>query len=225
MLFGLDLSHAQHAVDWALVKRAGARFAFYQATGFSSTSSEVSIDPQLGNNAAGSASHRVHAAPYHAFSSHLPGEYQAVAFIETVRDLPFSLAPALALTASSLHGRELCDQVLAFLLRVEDAFKIKPIIFSSAAFWWKFMISGQLSNVLPFAPYKLWQSHLGFSFPRPFYPFAGPSFWQFSKTARVPGVPVPTNQDYFLGDDIALLQFFCLNRYKDNPFHTTQGAA
>ena len=66
MLFGIDVSHGKE-VDWTLVKRAGVRFAFYKATEFPPDRTESSIDPHLGNNAAGTAANRIHGAPYHLF--------------------------------------------------------------------------------------------------------------------------------------------------------------
>lgn len=216
MLFGVDVSHWQKEIDWPEVKRAGIRFAFYKATEFPLGKTDVYIDPQLYNNAAGTAANRIHGAPYHFFRTHVPGVHQAIAFIETVRSLPFSLAPVMDLELAGLRGKTLCDEVLDFLLRVEDAFKIKPIIYTSGAFWRTYMIHDKFDNVLPFADYKLWLAQWGFTMPRPVYPFAGPSFWQYTETGRIPGVITHVDQDYFLGDEIGLLPFLCLNRY-NNP--------
>jgi len=213
MLPGIDVSHWQKEIDWALVKKAGVRFAFYKATEVPLGKTDLFVDPQLGNNAAGTAANRIHGAPYHFFRTHIPGDYQAVAFIETVRDLPFSLAPVIDLELAGLRGKPMCEQVLAFLLRVEDAFHAKPIIYTSGSFWRTYMIHDKFTNVIPFAGYTLWQAQWGFTMPRPIFPFPMASFWQYSETGRIPGVITHVDLDYFMGDEIGLLPLMCLNRY------------
>ena len=215
MIPGIDVSHWQKEIDWSLVKKSGVRFAFYKATEFPEGKTDVFIDPQLGNNAAGTASNRIHAAPYHFFRTHVPGEYQAIAFIETVRNLPFSLAPVIDLELAGMRGRPLCSEVLNFLERVEDAFRCKPIIYTSGSFWRTYMIHDKYDNVLPFTGYPLWQAQWGFTLPKPVYPFPMASFWQYSETGRIPGVITAVDLDYFMGDEIGLLPLLCLNRYTD----------
>jgi lysozyme len=215
MIPGIDVSHWQKDIDWAQVKKAGVRFAFYKATEFPLGKTQVWIDPNLQANAAGTASNRIHASPYHFFRTHVPGEYQAIAFIEAIRHLPFGLAPALDLEQAGFRGRPLCNEVLAFLQRVEDAFQIKPIIYTSGAFWREYMIHDKFENVLPFSPYKLWLAQWGFTMPKPVFPFPAASFWQYSETGRIPGVKPYVDLDYFMGDEIGLLPFFCLNRFTD----------
>jgi GH25 family lysozyme M1 (1,4-beta-N-acetylmuramidase) len=233
MIPGINISHLQKDIDWPTLKQAGFRFAFYAATHYPIGKSDLVIDPQLTANAAGTASHRIHAAPIHTFSAHVPGKVQAAAFIDTIRDLPFSLAPVVSLRANPpalfsaraccsrpfalrAQGRGGCppdaEQLLAFLLRVELAFKSKPIIFTSARCW------RALADVLPFVGYPLWLSQRGFTLPKPLFPFPMASFWQFSESGRVPGVIPPCGLDYFMGDEIGLLPFLCLNRYNDKKF-------
>ena len=182
-------------------------------TEFPAGKTELWVDPQLAANAAGTATNRIHGAPYHFFRSHVPGEYQAIAFIETIRDLPFSLAPVIDLELSASRGRPLCSEVKSFLLRVEDAFQTKPIIYTSGRFWREYMIHDNFDHVLPFAGFSLWQAQWGFSLPKPVYPFPIASFWQYSRAGRIAGVPAACGLDYFLGDEIGLLPFLCLNRY------------
>ena len=213
MIPGIDVSHWQKEIDWPLVAKSGVRFAFYKAPEFPLGKTSLFIDPQLKNNAAGTAANRIQAAPYHFFRTHVPGEYQAIAFIETVRDLPFSLAPVIDLEVAGKRGKILCTEVLNFLLRVEDAFKVKPIIYTSGSFWREYMIHDSYNNVLPFAGYPLWLAQWGFTWPRPVYPFPMANFWQYSETGRVPGVITACDLDYFMADDIGLLPYFCLNRF------------
>ena len=221
MIPGIDVSHLQKEIDWSLVKKSGFRFAFYSASHYPIGKSDLVIDPQLRDNAAGTASHRIHAAPIHTFSSRVPGKTQAEAFVAAVRDLPFSLTPVVSLRsnpqplfprAHAARGRCGCpqaEQLLAFLLHVEHAFRSKPIISTSARGW------RGLDDPAPFAGFPLWLSQRGFSLPKPLFPFPMASFWQFSKNSRVPGSVPPCGLDYFMGDEIGLLPFLCLNRYTD----------
>jgi lysozyme len=230
MIPGINISHLQKDIDWPTLKQAGFRFAFYAATHYPIGKSDLVIDPQLTANAAGTASHRIHAGPIHTFSTHVPGNIQAAEFINSVRDLPFSLAPVVSLRANPpalvrrAHAARcttnlvVCgcppdaEQLLAFLLRVELAFKCKPIIFTSARLW------RGMGDISPFIGYPLWLSQRGFTLPKPLFPFPMASFWQFSESGRVPGMIPPCGLDYFMGDEIGLLPFLCLNRYNDKKF-------
>jgi GH25 family lysozyme M1 (1,4-beta-N-acetylmuramidase) len=216
MIPGIDVSHLQKDIHWPTVKKAGFRFAFYSASHYPIGKSDLVIDPQLRDNAAGTASHRIHAAPVHTFSSRVPGKTQAEAFVAAVRDLPFSLTPVVSLPASAPPNAE---QLLAFLLRVELAFKSKPIISTSARGW------RGLDDPAPFAGFPLWLSQRGFSLPKPLFPFPMASFWQFSKKSRVPGMIPPCGLDYFMGDEIGLLPFLCLNRYNDKNYSSGERLA
>ena len=215
MIPGIDVSHWQREIDWKLVKQSGMRFAFYKATEFPLGKTEIWVDPSLTDNAAGTAENRIHGAPYHFFRTHIPGYVQAKGFLHVIKDLPFSLAPVLDLEVSGKHGRNLCPMVLEFLQTVESALHVKPLIYTSGSFWREYMIYDTIDNVLPFSGYPLWLAQWGFYMPRPVYPFPMAKFWQYSETGRVPGIITNVDLDYFMGDEIGILPYMCLNRYTD----------
>ena len=117
---GIDVSHWQKEIDWKQVKQAGVRFAFFKATEFPPGKTERFVDPQVYNNAAGTAAHRINSAPYHFFRTHIPATVQAFGFLDIVKDLPFTLRPVLDLELAGLRGRALCNEVLLWLETVED---------------------------------------------------------------------------------------------------------
>lgn len=215
MIPGIDVSHWQREIDWKLVKKAGVRFAFYKATEFPPGSTELLVDVELKNNAAGTAENRIQSAPYHFYRTHIPPITQAFAFLDTIKDLPFTLAPVLDLELAGKRGKPLCDDVLQFLQAVEDELKTKMIIYTSGSFWRTYMIHDKFTNVLPFAGYPLWQAQWGWTMPKPVYPFPMASFWQYSETGRIPGIITHVDLNYFMGGDLELLPLFCLNRVRN----------
>ena len=214
---GIDVSHWQKEIDWAKVKQAGVRFAFFKACEFHPGDTSLTVDPQVYNNAAGTAANRINSAPYFFYRTHIPAVAQAWGFLDTVKDLPFTLRPVLDLELAGDSGKSLCDEVLIWLETVEDNLKVKPIIYTSGGFWRSKMIAGHFANVEPFAGYPLWLAQWGFTMPRPLFPFAMPAFWQYSQTGRIPGIRTHADLNYFMGGDIEMLQYMCLNEPKKDP--------
>jgi len=217
---GIDVSHWQREIDWKLVKKSGVHFAFFKATEFPPGKTELYIDPELYRNAAGTSENNIQSAPYHFYRTHIPPLTQAFAFLDTIKDLPFTLRPVLDLELAGKHGAPLCSDVLQFLEAVQDQIGVSPIIYTSGGFWRSYMIYGKFENVLPFSGYHLWLAQWGFTMPKPLYPFSMPDFWQFSQTGRIPGVITHVDLNYFMGGDMSLIYLQCW-KYPKTIRHST----
>jgi len=212
MIPGIDVSHLQKEINWKEVKKAGVRFAFFKATEFVINSTRLYVDTEMTRNAIGTAENRIHSAPYHFFRTHIPGAAQANAFLDTIKDIPFSLRPVLDLELAGIRGAALCKEVHDFCLTVEDSLDVKPIIYTSGGFWRSYMIQDKFDNVLRFSGYPLWLAQWGFLMPRPLFPFAGTNFWQYSETGRLPGIVTHVDLNWFMGGEMELLPFLFLNK-------------
>jgi lysozyme len=215
MIPGIDVSHWQKEIDWQAVKGAGIRFAFYKATEFPPKKTKLFIDPQLHNNARGTAENKIHSAPYHFYRTHIPPAAQAHAFVDTIKNYKFNLPPVLDLELSGKHGLSLCEDVQLFCVAVEDALGVVPIIYTSGGFWRSYMRYNHFSNVTRFSGYPLWLAQWGFTMPKPLYPFAMAKFWQYSQVGRVPGIITHVDLDYFMGGEMELLPM--INHQKPKP--------
>ncbi|MDO9546627.1 MAG: glycoside hydrolase family 25 protein [Pelolinea sp.] len=207
MIPGIDVSHWQKEIDWRAVKNSGVRFAFYKASEFWPGQTKITPDPQLLNNARGTAENRIHAAPYHFYRTHIPPITQAFAFLDLIKDLTYSLPPVIDLELAGKRGLSLCEDVQHFCVAIEAELGVLPIIYTSGGFWRSYMILDKFDNVLRFAGYPFWLAQWGFTMPKPVYPFAACSFWQYSQTGRIPGVITHVDLNYFMGGEIELLQF------------------
>ncbi|ROQ78441.1 putative peptidoglycan binding protein [Streptomyces sp. CEV 2-1] len=144
-------------------------------------------------------------APYHFFDpkSTRDGAAQADHFIRTVRAAGYSgtkpgeLPPVLDVESVWVKGKEVCPKALRagqldiFLKRVKSAFKVTPIVYTRASFVNDCMAGkGQA-----FKGYPLWLARYGSGAREPqSVPGAGPwTFWQYTESERVPGVPGPKN--------------------------------
>ena len=212
MIPGIDVSHWQKRIDWKKVKKAGVRFAFFKATEFVLDSTKLFIDPEMIRNANGTAENRIHSAPYHFFRTHMPPIAQAHGFLDTIKDLPFSLRPVIDLEVAGKRGASLCQDVHSFCLSIEETIGVKPIIYSSGGFWRSYMLYNKFENVERFSGYPLWLAQWGFTMPKPLYPFSGANFWQYSQVGRMPGVITHVDLNWFMGGELELLPYLYLNK-------------
>ena len=202
MLEGIDVSHWQNAIDWTAVASAGKRFAIIKAT-----ESSTSVDALYATNHAAAKAAGLWTGPYHfARPSALANDAidEADHFAAVMNLGVGDLMPALDLEDSGgLSVLALQTWVASFLGEVSARIGVRPMIYTSPAFWKKYMGD---SRALADAGYKtLWVAH--WNVASPIVPASnwggrGWTFWQYSDQGTVPGISGFVDLDRFNGTDL-----------------------
>lgn len=191
-IHGIDVSHHQNDIDWALVKEMKVKkiaigFAFIKATEGTSVN-----DGMFKENMEAAKDAGVARGAYHFFIASRSGKLQAANFIDAVTLKPGDLPPVL--DVEQVNGASVLDlqeRVADFLNMVEKKFKVKPIIYTNADFY-KTFLAGRFDD------YPLWVAHyLVKDKPRIDRNWI---FWQHSESAHVTGIRTNVDFNVFNGD-------------------------
>jgi len=206
-LEGIDVSHWQNSIDWAKVAAAGKAFAIIKA-------SEATdyVDPLYVTNRAAAQANGIWTGAYHfARPDATAGDAarEADHFADTVVLGRGDLIPALDLEQSGGLGvAALQAWVTTWLGEVTSRTGVRPMIYTSPAFWKKYMGD---SRALADAGYKvLWIAHWGVTAPTvPASNWGGRgwTFWQYSNCGTVPGISGCVDLDRYNGTDLTKQAF------------------
>ena len=196
-LEGIDISHWQNTIDWKKVAAAGKRFAIMKAT-----QDTDYRDPLYSTNRSGAAAAGIPTTAYHfAEPDASPNDavLQADHFVSTAKLGAGDLVPALDLEMSGGLGTvALTKWVKTWLDRVKARLDIAPMIYTSPAFWKKYMAN---TRTIADAGYRvLWIAHWGVStptLPAENWGGRGWTFWQYSNCGTVPGISGWIDAEYF----------------------------
>ena len=189
MLFGPDTSHYEPNVDWSRVKTA-SQFAFTKAT-----EGITLVDPLFARYWAEMKAVGLVRGAYHFFHPNINPVEQAKYFLRAVGELVSGDLPAVLDFETLVPGytsKEYCATALAWLNEVEAATKKVPIVYGSPGIL-------EVLNSAEFARYPLWIAEYGVRAPRPTSPWKNWTFWQFSESYPVAGVPNKCDANYFNG--------------------------
>lgn len=209
---GIDVSDYDDFVNWQQVRKAGFSFAFAKATEGGTFKAETFPGNWRRMQGAG-----VIRGAYHFFRPLIDSSKQARNFIDYVTSVepiqPEDLPPALDLEHfpdkvrkewESISKAERVSRVRKWIDIVEEEIQRKPIIYTSFGFWDSYM-----SGVKDFSSYPLWVANFT-SRPKPVIPneWSTWTFWQYSETTEIPGIPTPDEDgDRFNGSLSELLTF------------------
>ncbi|CAN5799840.1 glycoside hydrolase family 25 protein [soil metagenome] len=191
-IHGIDVSRYQKRVNWPVVKVMAEKhirlgFAFIKAT-----EGVTFTDAQFKRNWRKIRETGITRGAYHYLTARGSGKLQAQHFINTVTILHGDLPPVL--DVESLDGAsvtELQQFVQDWLQTVEAYYKVKPIIYSNAAFYNRYL-DGKFSD------YPLWVAHyLEQHQPRVSRHW---NFWQHNESGRVNGIDAFVDFNVFNGD-------------------------
>jgi GH25 family lysozyme M1 (1,4-beta-N-acetylmuramidase) len=201
-LEGIDVSHWQGSIDWARVAGAGKAFAIIKASESTDYADPLYATNRSGAQAAGLWTGAYHFARPDATTGDAVGE--ADHFVSTVGLGRGDLIPALDLEQSGgLSVAALQSWVAAWLGEVTTRLGVRPMIYTSPAFWKKYMGD---SSALADAGYKtLWIAHWGVTAPTvPANNWGGRgwTFWQYSNCGTVPGISGCVDLDRYHGTDL-----------------------
>ena len=209
MLEGIDVSHWQDAIDWTKVAAAGKSFAIIKATdGQKDSFGKLYSDPNYPTNHAAAKAAGLWTGAYHFARPDATvndaideADYFAAAINLGVGDL----IPALDLEVSGgLAVPALQAWVATFLGEVTTRIGARPMIYTSPAFWKKYMGD---SRALADAGYTtLWIAHWNVTSPTVAasnWGGHGWTFWQYSNCGHVNGISGCVDLDRYSGLDLA----------------------
>ncbi len=197
-IHGIDVSRYQKKIHWKSVGEMvvdGIRlnFAFIKATeGVSLT------DKQFRYNWKEARKAEMPRGAYHFFTPADDPVRQADLFISRVKLEPGDLPPVLdAELAGSLPPGLYQQKLKTWLDRVEAHYKVKPLIYTNADFYKKYLGA-------EFDDYPLWVAHYyEQKSPRINRPW---TFWQHNDRGKVNGIDAAVDFNVFNGDVIAFQQ-------------------
>ncbi len=191
---GIDVSHHNQEIDWATVRsqkgKLKTHFCFIKAT-----EGGDFVDKRFHYNWAEAKRHEMAKGAYHFYRPEIAPEVQAKNFIENVWLDEGDFAPVLDFEIqgrSRKHQRQLTQNVTKWLQIVEEAYGVKPIIYTNLHIYNKF-IKGT-----PLEAYPIWASQynteklIGFE-------NANVYFWQHSQTGKTAGIAGSVDQNVYLG--------------------------
>ncbi|MGN6212158.1 glycoside hydrolase family 25 protein [Parafilimonas sp.] len=191
-IHGIDVSNYQGNIHWPAVAQMqdqdiSIKFAFIKATeGLSN------VDRQFKRNWQKAKETNITRGAYHFFLATKSGRKQAQNFIKHVQLEPGDLPPVLDI--EELYGvrpDSMRSRIRAWITDVEDAYNVKPVIYTSASFYKNFL--GH-----EFDEYPLWVAHY-FVKEQPGVA-EGWYFWQHNATGKVNGIKTRVDFNVFSGD-------------------------
>jgi GH25 family lysozyme M1 (1,4-beta-N-acetylmuramidase) len=202
-LEGVDVSHWQGTISWSKVAAAGKQFAMIKAS-----ESTDYVDPLYAANRAAAQAVGLWTGAYH-FARPSAGTSDAIAeadhFASVVHLGGGDLIPALDIEVTGgLSPSALTAWVTAWLQEASSRFGVKPMIYTSPAFWTKSLAD---TRTLADAGYKvLWVAHWGVTQPTiPAQNWGGHgwTFWQYDNCGSVPGIAGCVDLDRYHWPDLA----------------------
>ncbi len=209
---GIDVSDFDESVNWQQVRSAGFSFAFTKAT--EGGTFRANTFPGNWTRMKGAGIIR---GAYHFFRPTIDSQKQARNFLDYVASVesiePDDLPPALDLEHfpdsvrqqwESISKVERVNRIHQWLDIVEAEINRRPIIYTSFGFWDSFM-----SGVSDFSSYPLWVAHYTKkSIPLIPNEWSNWTFWQYTDSTEVPGIPRPDEDgDRFNGEFSKLIAF------------------
>lgn len=192
MIHGIDVSRYQQAIAWDEVKKMNVRqikmgFAFIKAT-----EGENDVDPNFKKNWRAARYNKVTRGAYHFFSAYRSPSKQALNFMKNVTLLPGDLPPVLDVELLvNATPVQLRANVKIWLNIIEEHYNVKPIIYTNADFYNRYLGKD-------FDSYPLWVAHYYEQHkPRIKRPW---TFWQHNDRGNVNGIVSKVDFNVFNGD-------------------------
>jgi len=193
-IHGIDVSRYQQLINWSEVKDMEVDsikigFAFIKAT-----EGVDNVDAQFERNWLHAGEENIPKGAYHYFVAGKSGIAQANNFIEIVKLKQGDLPPVLDVEDDYGTVPDLQKKIKDWLQKVEEQYKVKPIIYTNIFFYNKY-----LKGV--FDDYPFWIAH----YQQPGKPGIDRpwTFWQHSEGGHVNGIKSTVDFNVFSGDSSA----------------------
>jgi lysozyme len=199
-IHGIDVSYYQGKIDWhkvSVMEDDGVKidFAFIKAT-----EGILSVDPYFQRNWREAPKAGIKVGAYHFFRPKKSGLWQANFFLQTVSIESGDLPPVVDVESlDGVSSERMRKELNAFVIRIEERTKVKPIIYSGLKFYQNY-----LANYYP--DYPFWVAH----YHQPKLKLADRAwkFWQHSDRARINGINHVVDFNAFNGDSLQFQQLF-----------------
>jgi lysozyme len=192
-IHGIDVSRYQKRINWRLVRQMKdrdlqLRFAFIKAT-----EGMDMVDPEFDRNWRKARETGMVVGAYHFFREQSGGHEQALHFLRQVKLRGGDLPPVLDVETYTGNNLEAFLQEVEVWLRViENHYKTKPILYTNAAFYNRYLADR-------FDRYPLWVAH----YQNRHQPRVARSwqFWQHNEAGRVNGIRSFVDFNVFNGSE------------------------
>lgn len=197
MISGIDISHHNGSVNWALLPDS-VKFVIHKATEGTNW-----VDPRFVSNWAALKQKNVKRGAYHYYRPTYNLIAQAENFYSTAHDT--QLAPVLDVELYDGYNNDVAyykntptskvqSDLKTILDEIERLFGKKPIIYTGAWFWNPYVMTAGWEN-----EYVLWIASPGVPFPDLPSAWNAWGFWQYSFMGSVPGISGNVDLNYFNG--------------------------
>ncbi|HMP94183.1 MAG TPA: GH25 family lysozyme, partial [Phnomibacter sp.] len=174
------VSRYQQSVNWPLVHNMREREVKLQFAFIKATEADYLVDVAFSRNWRKSREAGITRGAYHFFRFGVPAASQARLFINTVKLQPGDLPPVLDVEVFGGTDKEaLQNEVQLWLQLIEQHYQLKPIIYTNASFYNRWLWPR-------FNEYPLWVAH--------YFERRQPrvnrnwQFWQHNESGRVNGI-------------------------------------
>lgn len=204
---GIDISRYQTGVDWARARASGVNFAFIKATEGGDL-----VDPMFRAHWEGTARTGVLRGAYHFFYHCRPASEQARWFIRHVPRTPGALPPVLDMewtpfspTCTTRRNPEVIRaEAKVFADIIEAHYGERPILYTTIDFF-------EDNEMWKLPGVEFWLRSVA-GHPRDVYAGRHWTFWQYSGTGLVPGIPGKTDLNVFSGTERAWREWLAARR-------------
>jgi lysozyme len=196
---GIDVSKWQDTINWTSVKNAGIAFAFIRLSDGANTK-----DAKFAANWAGAKSVGIIRGAYQFFRPAQSVTTQADMMIAAIGTYtPGDLPPVIDVEDDGgLAPATVASRVRQWVDRVQNALGVTPIVYTGKYFW-----RDEVGGPSSFAPNPLWIAQYTSLCPDLPGPWTRWTFWQYTDSGSVAGVPGPVDTNRFNGS-LAQLQAF-----------------
>lgn len=185
---GVDVSKYQGTIDFTKIKAAGTTYVFVKAT-----EGITGVDPDYARNVAAARAAGLAVGSYHFYETDDDPSAQFGNFKQHADVKPGDLPPVIDIEVLASNSRpDLADDLKSFLAQIEQAYGVKPILYSGVSFANEYLTS--------FGAYPLWVAEYT-SAPAPKVPTGWTTwtFWQYSQSGSVEGISGAVDMDRFNG--------------------------
>ncbi|TMP26443.1 hypothetical protein CWB99_19260 [Pseudoalteromonas rubra] len=199
-VLGIDVSHYQGVVDWQQVAQTGVQFVYIKAT-----DGITYRDPEFYSHLKGAQAAGLQTGAYHFFEPDDDPIKQADNFMTTVQGLELTLMPMLDVEiTSNRSSQQISSGVAKFIAAVEQRTGCQTILYSYGDYW-------QQNLSAQFAGQPFWLADYAAS---PSVPEQAQAWWlwQYSDSARVPGVKTQVDMDVVIAGESGLEAMKCTSK-------------
>ena len=187
-IHGIDISHYQHGVFWEAVGSTKMAYVYIKAT-----EGGDRIDSRYEENIQMARQHGIKVGSYHFYRPKADQGEQLANFLTQCRPEEQDLIPMIDVeTTARLDSAEFCDSLFKFLELVEMAYRQKPLIYTGANFYDKYLREKLDRYLIMIAQYTEQEPVLADG--------RDITLWQYTGRGRLAGINGHVDKSRFMGN-------------------------